>query len=72
LPVSSIPAVAAAAGVRNAAAAPAGSGRGPAEDGDHVRRRAEWVRHDGAGLHAERGDRLGPDDGEQYAAGGRP
>jgi hypothetical protein len=38
----------------------------------YLRGGAERVRDDGAGLHAERGDRLGPDDGEQYAAGGRP
>ena len=64
--------VAAAAEVRIAAAATAGSGRGPAKYRDHVGRLAERIRHDGSGLHAERGDRLGPDDCEQHGAGGGP
>jgi hypothetical protein len=51
---------------------PQGSGRGLAKHRDHVRRRAEGVGHDGSGLHAERGDRLRPDDREQHGARGRP
>ena len=47
---------------------PRGSGRGLAKHRDHVCRRAEGVGHDGSGLHAERGDRLRPDDREQHGA----